>query len=129
MYKFAIVILVVYSLWACTTQKAMTGKGVVPPQVVKDSTEYVLIVIDPGFEQWYILHYSPVLDRPNELYASANGFAVIKWNYYFTDGKYRRVIDSYIDYTPGIDYGIDLNRKLYWYFSYVEEKYRISLLK
>ncbi len=35
--------------------------------------------------------------------------------------------DSYIDYNPNIDYGLDLNYKLYYYFRYFEEKHGIRL--
>jgi hypothetical protein len=37
------------------------------------------------------------------------------------------VIDSWINYQPQIDYGIDVNRKLYWYFRFVEDYYGIRL--
>ncbi len=37
-------------------------------------------------------------------------------------------IDSYIDYRPNIDYGLDLNYKLYYYFKYFEERNNIRLL-
>lgn len=37
------------------------------------------------------------------------------------------IIESYIDYRPNIDYGIEVNRKLFWYFKYVKSKYGINL--
>ena len=129
MHKWSLIVLSGFALLACTTSKTMSGKGAVHPKVIQDSTEYELLVIDQAFDQWYTVNYSPVLDRTNEFYSSSNKFAVVKWNYYFTAGKYRRIIDSYLDYSPSIDYGLELNRKLFWYFKYVEEKYRVNLLK
>jgi hypothetical protein len=40
------------------------------------------------------------------------------------DGLY----ENYIEYNPRIDYGIDINYKLYYFFKYFEETNHISLL-
>jgi hypothetical protein len=40
------------------------------------------------------------------------------------DGLYQ----NSIDYNPRIEYGIDINYKLYYYFRYFEETNHISLL-
>lgn len=53
--------------------------------------------------------------------------AVENRNYYYRTGKYGKIIVSDIDYRPGVDYGIDVNHKLYWYFSYIKSEYRIYL--
>lgn len=93
----------------------------------QDSTQYELIIIDIGFDNWYLLNYSPAKDYSNEYYRSRNMVAVINWNNYYRDAKYTRVIDSYIDYQPNIDYGIEVNRKLFWYFRYIVETCKINL--
>jgi len=54
--------------------------------------------------------------------------AVSHWNDYFTRNRYPRAIDSSIDYDYSIDYGIEVNRKLYWYFKYIEDTFKIRLL-
>ncbi len=114
--------------WSCTTsQKDITTKN--NTLVKSDSTEYEITIIDPGFDQWYMMRYSPANDMSNEIYKIKNLFAVSNWNDYFNRGKYSRVINSYIHYNSFTDYGIDVNRKLYWYFVYIEETSRISLFK
>ncbi len=49
------------------------------------------------------------------------------WNDYYRKGKYIEIIDSYINYQLQMDYGIEVNRKLYWYFKYVSENYKVRL--
>jgi hypothetical protein len=44
-------------------------------------------------------------------------------------GRYNRIIGSYINWNPTTDYGIEINRRLYWYFVYYEETFRIRLLR
>jgi len=97
-------------------------------EIRKDSTEYEITIIDPDFEQWYLLNYSPAKDYSNEYYHSKNQFGVTSWNEYFMNGKYHRVIENTITYDYNTDYGIEVNRKLYWYFRFIEEKYRIRLM-
>ena len=100
------------------------------PAVVRnggDSTQYELLVTDPGFEPWFLQNYSPAADRTNEYYRSKNLVGVANWNDFYHAGRYPQVIDTHIDYWPQVDYGIDLNRKLYYYFRYVRATYKIDL--
>jgi hypothetical protein len=50
------------------------------------------------------------------------------WNDYYRSARYPQVIDSFLDYRPDIEYGIDVNRKLYWYFKFISEYHGIRLL-
>ena len=122
---FGVLALVV---WTCSTPNVASKKSIAPQPVAGDSTEYELIIIDPRFDQWYIVHYSDAKDYTNEYYRGKNTMAVVNWNSFYREGKYPKVIDSYIDYQPQIDYGIEVNRKLYWYFRFVESDYKIPLI-
>lgn len=93
----------------------------------QDSTEYEILIIDPDFDRWYLLNYSPAKDHSQEYYRGKNHVAVINWNNYYRAGRYGRVIESLIDYQPTIDYGMEVDRKLYWYFTYVVSTYKIRL--
>jgi hypothetical protein len=93
----------------------------------KDTTQYQVIIIDPGFDQWYLTNFTEAKDRSNEYYRYKNMVAVINWNNNYNTGRYGRVIESYIDYRPNIDYGLDVNRKIYWYFKYVDSVFGIYL--
>jgi hypothetical protein len=116
-----------FAVSACSSVKEGSKTTAKLTQKSQDTTEYELIIIDIQFDNWYLINYSPAKDRTNEYYRSKNMIAVINWNDYYRKGKYSRVIDSYIDYQPSIDYGIEVNRKLYWYFTYIVENYKVQL--
>ena len=118
--------------WSCSPSKKTGAAGrqlaIISDSTIKsDSTEYEIIIIDPEFEHWYLTQYSPAKDHSNEYYRNKNQVAVINWNDYYTRTRYHNVIESYIYYDYSVDYGIDVNRKLYWYFKYIEENYKIRL--
>jgi hypothetical protein len=93
----------------------------------QDSTQYEITIIDPLFDDWYLKNFNMAEDRTDMYYRSQDLIAVMNWNYYFHTGRYYNVIESYIDYQPNIDYGINVNRKLFWYFKYIKETYGIPL--
>ena len=128
MKKLFFPIIFVLLAWSCSpTQKAGVDHKRTSVQI--DSTEYEVIIIDPEFETWYLMNYSPSKDYSNEYYRSRNRIGILNWNDYFDRGRYYRVIENHIFYDPSVDYGIEVNRKLYWYFKYIEENYRIRLLR
>jgi len=129
MKKLAFLGLVFMAVCACSSLKETSVSGKQAGPVVIDSTEYDITIIDPDFDRWYTVHYSPALERTNEYYRSMNSQGVINWNHYFTRNRYSTVIGSYINYNPSVDYGLEVNRRLYWYFRFIEENFRIRLLR
>lgn len=117
------------SLFACSSSKDIANSRYAAKSVTIDTSKYDITIIDPDFDRWYLLTYSDAMDHSNEFYRMKNTFAVENWNDYLTTNKYRRAISSYITYNPSIDYGIDVNRKLYWYFKYIQENYHVPLLR
>jgi hypothetical protein len=113
--------------WTCSTNKETSKTSVSLAKNSPDSSQYEILIIDPEFDQWYQRNYVPSKDRPVEYYRGRNIQAVARWNEFFTTGRYRNVVESIVDYHPEIDYGIEVNRKLYWYFDYVETRYHIPL--
>ncbi|MHC1774506.1 MAG: DUF6146 family protein [Lentimicrobium sp.] len=122
-------IFILISVCACTTQKKAVKSPDTIPVVVVDSTEYEITIIDPDFDHWYLMYFSQVQDRSNEYYRAMNGLGVSNWNIYYARGRYSDVIGCYINFIPSVDYGMEVNRKLYWYFKYIEETFRIRLLR
>lgn len=114
-------------IWSCSSVQNTTGSSAKLIGNSPDSTEYELVIIDIHFDQWYTMNYSEAKDRTDTYYQSKNLVAASRWNDYYRRGKYINVVDSYFDYQPQIDYGIEVNRKLFWYFSFVEEYYGIKL--
>jgi len=115
---------------AChTPRETGTNSGMkTAAEVLSDSTEYEITIIDPDFETWYQLNYSPAKERSESYYESMNVLGVNNWNIYFMRNRYPSVIGSHINYIPNHKYGIEVNRKLYWYFVYIESALGINLL-
>lgn len=91
----------------------------------KDSTEYELIIFDPGFESWFEKNRKPMWYYTNDYLAAWNRQYVTAWN----EKARNPLLVSHtgdnpfmneIDYRPGINYGLELNHKLYHYFKYIE---------
>ncbi len=112
---------------ACAPAKKVSKTSAEIKAASRDSTVYELIISDIHFEQWYLLNYNDAKDRNNEYYRSRNITAVYNWNNLYRSGRYIDAIDSYINYEPHIDYGIEVNRRLFWYFRFVEDYYGIKL--
>ena len=113
---------------ACTSQKDIVKISQAKQMAEKDSSEYELLVFDPEFETWFQTNYSPAKDHSNEYYQSWNNQYVTDWNYHFMAGHFPRIFENYIDYDYSVNYGIDLNRKLYYYFRYVESYLKVHIL-
>lgn len=128
---FIIIALFLFTLPQIYGQKGEKNAGrskVDTIKLVNDSLEYELIIIDPGFEGW--LASKPSVNYlSNTYYRSRNNLYVIEWNHrYLSPLTYGSKYENYIDYDSRIDYGVELNYKLYYYFRYFEEKNRTVLL-
>jgi hypothetical protein len=92
-----------------------------------DSVEYQLIILDPAFDTW--LEGKPSKNfYSNNYYIQKNRLYVYEWNLRYTSENSNGLYDNYIDYNPEVDYGIDINYRLYYYFKYFEETNHIKLL-
>ena len=112
---------------SCSPARQAAKTSEVQLQQSKESTEYELIISDAKFDSWYQLNFTKTKDHSNEYYHTKNIIAAINWDEYFRTGKYTEVVDSYLNYQPHIDYGIELNRRLFWYFKYVQENFHVPL--
>lgn len=128
MKTLGVIVLLLVVMGACTSQKNIVKIAPTNQATVKDSTEYELIVFDPPFESWFLTNYSPAKDHSNEYYHSWNNQYVSDWNYHYMARHLPRVFENYINYDYNVDYGIDVNRKLYYYFRYVETYLKVPIL-
>ncbi|MEX0982231.1 MAG: DUF6146 family protein [Bacteroidales bacterium] len=97
-------------------------------EVSKDSVEYELIIIDPGFE-FFLATQKPMEFYSQSYYETWNYRYVTEWNYRHSQPlTYGDIYETYIDYSPHIDYGLELNYKLYYYFRFFEKKHGVKLL-
>ncbi|WP_149275924.1 DUF6146 family protein [Pareuzebyella sediminis] len=98
-------------------------------KIANDSTEYEIIIIEPGFNFWL-----QSIARPEGYYSQSfletrNQIFVVNYNQRVMQPmRYRN--DLYplqIDYDSNIDYGYEVNYKLYNYFIYFQRKYNQRL--
>ena len=113
----------------CATNQAISiRKSADETATDKDSTSYELIVLDNGFESWYLAHAKPVNYHDQNYYEYWNRQYVQAWNTHNLGSHYSRLLDGIIDYDPETDYGQEINHKLFYYFMYVENVLRIPII-
>ena len=113
---------------ACSGPKGMVKIEPNGNETQEDSVEYELIVFDTGFETWYMIQNSPARYRSQQYYENWNQQYVSAWNYLATQPRKRSFFEPIIGYEPGVDYGFELNHKLFYYFQYVEHVLGIQIL-
>lgn len=97
--------------------------------ISSDKTEYDIIIIEPGFNFWLQSTARPEGYYSQSYLENRNQIYVAEWN--------RRVLqpqvydpnlyELQVDYQQHIDYGYDVNYKLYNYFIYFQRKYNQRL--
>ena len=92
-----------------------------------DGEEYELIIIDPGYQRWYTTYGKPINYYSPAHYKQWNSRYVTQWNALVGRQGVRNSLDypfeNRIDYDAHIDYGLQLEHELYWYFRYIEHLY------
>lgn len=97
--------------------------------IASDATEYEIIIIEPGFNYWLQSIARPPGYYGQEFLESRNHIWVTEWNnrvlqpMRFDPQRY----ELQIDYQPNIDYGYEVNYKLYNYFIYFQRRYNQRL--
>jgi len=98
-------------------------------RIANDDLEYEIIIIEPGFHTWL-----QTVARPEGYYSqpyleSRNRVWVTEWNsrvlqpYAYNPNLY----EMQIDYDPNIDYGYEVNYKLFNYLVYFQLHYKQRL--
>ncbi|MCR9263171.1 MAG: DUF6146 family protein [Flavobacteriaceae bacterium] len=98
-------------------------------EIKDEESEYEIIIIEPGFYNWLLSIARPEGYYSQSFLENRNQLLVMEWN--------RRVVQPgnfnpnlymfQIDYDPNIDYGYEVNYKLYNYFVYFQRKYKQRL--
>ncbi|WP_407321971.1 DUF6146 family protein [Tenacibaculum maritimum] len=118
-------------IWSCTPSlNKITTTSKEPPVVIaNDSLAYEIIIIDPGFTM-----YLNTISKPTGYYSqnyleNKNLFYVSTWNYRVTNVNQfnPNIYENIIDYDPNINYGYEVNYKLFNYFEFAQQKYRMQL--
>lgn len=135
--KNLILILIVFiGLYGCNSSKlanqsdeiVATDKKQDTIRIVNEELEYEIIILDVGFDSWLVTQ-KPMSYYTNQTLRIKNQFYVAEWNrrvmqpLYYDSNLYGQLID----YDPNIDYGMEVNYKLYQYFQFFQKKYRQKL--
>jgi len=98
-------------------------------EISDDETEYEIIIIEPGFYTWL-----NSIARPEGYYSQSflenrNIIMVTTWNQrVLQPNRFNpNLYEMQINYDPSIDYGYEVNYKLYNYFIYFQRKYNQRL--
>jgi hypothetical protein len=113
---------------ACSTsKKTVQIKPDGESEAASDSLEYKLETFDARFETWYTLRDSPSQYRSQQYYENWNQQYVNAWNYKSTQPGHH-FFETIVGYDPTVDYGFELNHKLFYYFQYVEKVLKIEIM-
>ena len=98
-------------------------------KIANDSTEYEIIIIEPGFNLWLQSIAKPEGYYSQSFLENRNQIFVINYNQRVQQPlRYSSSLYEWqIDYDSSIDYGYDVNYKLYNYFIYFQRKYNQRL--
>lgn len=126
-----LILLILLAIASCgTTKQAATGKEEMKVELTSDndSTEYSLVVLDSGFELYLATKPSAAF-HSQQYYEGWNWQYVLEWNMrHRNPSRYGGFYATEIDYNPRVDYGLELNYQLYYYFQFIKEEYGIVLV-
>ncbi len=111
---------------SCSSIKKITE--VPAKNSASDSAEYEMIVMDPGFEIWFITNSKPDWYHLQEYYEQWNRQYAHAWNARINSFPHGHLLNSPINYEDNIDYGLEINHKLFYYFQYVERVLQIPIM-
>lgn len=93
----------------------------------EEEEEYELIIIDPGFNTWFMTRAQPMNFYSHDFYRQWNYQYVVAWNQMVDQQvNYNHPyypFENRIDYSPHINYGLALDYQLFWYFQYVHSRF------
>ena len=112
-----------------TNERELAQKFSDTVKIANEEAEYEIIIIEPGFNAWL-----QSIARPEGYYSqnfleNRNRQYVINWNLRVNQPLQFNP-DLYvwqIDYDPNVDYGYEVNYKLYNYFIYFQLTYKQQL--
>lgn len=97
--------------------------------IVNEALEYEIIIIELGFGSWLASTAKPEGYYTQEYLENKNIFMVSEWNNrVLQPNRYNpNLYEMQIDYHNGVDYGYEVNYKLYNYFVFFQNKYNQQL--
>ena len=139
MKKIALILIPVL-LAACTSAKEnltisdqekefLNSKDQQEVTIAEEETEYEIIIIEPGFYAWLNSIARPEGYYSQNFLENRNQIYVMNWNQRVLNPTTfnPNLYELQINYDPNIDYGYEVNYKLYNYFIFFQRKYNQRL--
>lgn len=121
----------VFVLFSCATtfSKSNGTEQEEPVVIANDSLAYEITIIDPGFTAYLNSMAQPVGFYSQSYLEARNSAWVLTWNLRAQNPQQFNpsIYENNIDYQPNINYGYDVNYKLFNYFLFAQRKYKMSL--
>jgi hypothetical protein len=122
---------VVIFFWACGSSPK-NNKNVEkeePVVIANDSLEYEIIIIDIGFNTFLNSIAKPEGFYSQNYLEARNRVWVFEWNQRARNPQRfnTSIYENIIDYQSNTDYGYEVNYKLFNYFLFAQQKYRMNL--
>lgn len=118
-------------IWACGTPSNINSseEKEQPVVIANDSLEYEITIIDPGFTAYLAGTAFPPGYYSQNYLENRNRVFVTTWNFRAQNpARFNpNIYETFIDYLPTVNYGYDVNYKLFNYFLFAQQKYRMSL--
>ncbi|RSC95815.1 DUF6146 family protein [Tenacibaculum singaporense] len=119
-------------IWACSSSSIKNTSNTPkeePVVIANDSLEYEIIIIDPGFTTYLNSIAKPEGFYSQQYLENKNRLYVNTWNYRARNPLQfnSTIYENVIDYSPHVDYGYEVNYKLFNYFEFAQRKYRMNL--
>lgn len=138
MKKIIYILLISVFIFNCNTSKTSASKKDERLESLKqndtvsiknDELEYEIIIIEPGFNFWLASRARPEGFYSQQYLENRNYQYVIEWNQRVNQPQRfnPNLYELQIDYRNGIDYGYEVNYKLYNYFIYFQLTYKQRL--
>ena len=136
MKPLVLILVLVISFISCNSTSKTTNSNKETVQksqdtvrIANDSIEYEIIIIEPGFNSWLETRAKPEGYYTQSYLESRNQMFVTEWNIRVNQpGRYSpNLYEMRINYSPHIDYGYEVNYKLYNYFIFFQLHYRQQL--
>ena len=136
MKNLILVLIIALGIISCkTTDKTISSSKEIKTasqdtlRIVHEESDYEIIIIEPGFNAWLQSIARPEGYYSQEFMENRNRLFVAEWNNRvlqptrFNPNLY----ELQINYNPNIDYGYEVNYKLYNYFIYFQLQYKQQL--
>lgn len=100
-----------------------------PVIISNKSLEYEIIIIDIGFTLYLNSIAKPMNYYSLNFLENKNTIYVANWNMRASNPSRfdSSIYENVIEYNPQVDYGLEVNYKLFNYFQFAEQKYNIRL--